>query len=151
MAQIIFEIGQDSLWQQLLQNTLPVPTQSHQASTLQPQGFESTHKSFRGGFLLPSKPANLKNRESRGESVTVNRYHVQSISSQLFGMVFLGWRRHVGSCLPSVRSEDINPILLQLLTLPRNGSKDAPKTARTRHKSTQRCRINQNCLKIPCK
>lgn len=60
MAQIIFEIGQDSLWQWLLQNTLPVPTQSHQASTLQPQGFESTHKSFRGGFLLSSKPANLK-------------------------------------------------------------------------------------------
>lgn len=146
MAQIILEIGQDSLRQYLFQNTLHLSIRSHQKPIL--SNYNTSNlliNPLRGRFLFLSKTANWKNKESRGGGVTVNWYHVQCITSHLLGILRLCRRRHTGS-FPQWGVRDINPILLQLLTLPRNGSKDVPKLTRTRQNSAQQCRINQNCL-----
>ena len=100
MAQIVLEIGQDSLRQYLFQNTLHLSMRSHQKSIL------SNHNTsnllinpLRGRFLFLSKPANLKNKESWGGGVTVNWYHVSCIRSHLLGIWCLCRRRHMGSFL----------------------------------------------------
>lgn len=148
MAQIILEIGQDSLRQYLFQNVLHLSIRSHQKSILSNYNTSNLLVNLpMGRFLFISKRVNLgKQRTPR------RRCHSRTVPCAVprfppWG--FMCVQRKARGKLHSTRSEDVNTILLQLLTAPQNGSKRVPQVAPIRQDSVRRGRINQRRLSNP--
>lgn len=97
MAQIILEIGQDSLRQYLFQNVLHPSIRSHQKSTL--SNYNTSNLLLNppmGRFLFVSKRVNLRKQRAPRRR---RRCHVRSPGSHL-GVLCVCRGRHVGSFIP---------------------------------------------------
>lgn len=146
MAQIILEIGQDSLRQYLFQNVLHLSIRSHQKSIL--SNYNTSNLLLNppmGRFPFVSKRVNLRKQRTLRRR---RRCHVQSPGSHL-GVLCVCRQRKARGKLHSTRGRDVNTILLQLLTVPQNGSRRVPQVTPIRQDSVRRGRTSQLSDPVP--